>query len=58
MIDKAWKALAAAPTGRVSQKQSCSALKHQIYLFVFAFIILGGDFVAHDKTSLTTVKAD
>jgi len=58
MIDRAWKALAAASTVRGSQKQSCSALKHQIYLFVLVFIIFGGDSPAHDKTSFTTVRAD
>lgn len=58
MIDIAWKALAAAPTVRGSQKQSCSALKHQIYLFVLSFIIFGSDFPVHDKTSFNTVKAD
>jgi hypothetical protein len=57
MIDRAWKALVAGPTGQGSQKQSCSAFKHQTFMFVISFIILFNDFGDH-KSSFTTVMAD
>jgi len=57
MIDKTWKALAAAPTGRGSQKQSRSAFKHQTGLFVISFFILFSGLGDH-KSFLNTVKAD
>jgi hypothetical protein len=57
MIDKAWKALSAAPTGRGTQKQSYSAFKGQTYVFVLTLLIFFCDSPGH-KTSFSFVKAD
>lgn len=58
MIDIAWKTLSATPIARGPQRQSYSALKHQIYLFVLAFAIIFGDSPYDHKTSSNFVRAD
>lgn len=58
MIDIACNALSATPVAGGPQRQSYTALKHQIYLFVIGLLIIFSEEPVYHDSMPVFVKAD